>query len=116
VQTAPSAEEAVRAVVQRYVAALEGRDMAALRAIWPGISGAEQAAIQRNFEEARSIGVRLDNPGVEVSGNTARVTGLRHYTLQTRSGQRLDSEAVTTLLLRRTGSAWVIESIRYQAQ
>jgi serine/threonine-protein kinase len=116
VQTAPAPEEAVRAVVQRYVAALQGRDMAALRAIWPGMSGAEQSAIQRNFEEARSIGVRLDNPRVEVTGDTARVVGLRHYTLQTRSGQQLESEAITTLQLRRAGSTWVIESIRYQAQ
>jgi serine/threonine-protein kinase len=115
VQTAPAPEEAIRAVVQRYVAALEARDMGGLRAIWPGMSGAERSAIQQNFEDARSIAVRLDNPRVEVSGGTARVTGLRHYTLQTRSGQRLESEAVTTLTLRRAGSAWIIESIRYQA-
>ncbi len=115
VQPAQAPEEAIRAVVQRYVAALEARDMGALRAIWPGMSGGEQSAIQQNFEEARSISVRLDNPRIEVSGNTARVTGLRHYTLQTRSGQRLDSEAVTTLMLRRAGGMWVIESIRYQA-
>jgi hypothetical protein len=34
--------------------------------------------------------------------------------LRTRDGHTLESDAQTTVLLRKTGTQWVIDSIRYQ--
>ncbi len=88
--------------------------MSALKAVWPGLSGAQQSAIQNEFDSARSIDVDLADPHIEVAGSTATVNGVRRYTVQTRDGQQLHRDTATTIRLRRSGSGWVIESIRFE--
>jgi hypothetical protein len=112
--TAPAAHDLIAAVVERYRAALEQRSIAALKAVWPGLSGAQQSAIESEFANARSIEVQLASPRIQLSGTTATVTTRRQYRLRTRDGQQLSSESITTLTLRQTGGAWVIDSVRYQ--
>ena len=104
----------IAGVVERYKSALEQRNMSALKAVWPGLSGAQQAAIEGDFANARSIEVDLSSPKITVSGSTATVVTRRQYQLRTRDGQQLRSESITTITLRQTGGAWVIESVRYQ--
>ncbi|HEX7086738.1 MAG TPA: protein kinase [Vicinamibacterales bacterium] len=111
---APAAEELIAGVVGRYVRALEARDIGALRAIWPGLSGAALAAIESEFANARSIDVAFSGSRIEVDGASATVTGIRRYGLLTRDGQQLRSETRTTIALRRADGGWVIESIRHQ--
>jgi eukaryotic-like serine/threonine-protein kinase len=110
----PTQQAAIAAVVQRYASALEQRDFAALKTIWPSLSGSQQSAIQTEFANARSISVEFVNPKIDVSGTTATVTGVRRYGLRTRDGQQLQSETITTLVLRRSDDGWHIESVRHQ--
>ena len=110
----PPPQEVIATVVDRYRTALEQRNMAALKAVWPGLSGPQQAAIESDFANARSIEVQLSSPRVTISGTTATVVTRRQYQLRTRDGQQLRSESITTMTLRQNGSAWVIESVRYQ--
>ncbi len=114
--TAEAARAAVTAVLERYTVAMEQRDLAGLKAIWPGLGGAQQAAIEKDFENARSISVQFVDPKIDVAGSTATVTGLRRYGLKTRDGQQLRSETTTILVLRQAGNGWHIESVRYQAR
>ena len=111
---APPARELIAGVVASYVRALETRDIDALRAIWPGLSGAAQAAIESEFANARSINVSFAGTRIAVDGAAATVTGTRRYGLQTRDGQQLRSETLTTIALRQAGDAWVIESITHR--
>ena len=101
-------------VLQRYDSALEQRDVAALKAIWPGLSGGQQSAIETEFSNARSISVDLVGPRIQVTGQTATVVVRRVYQLRTRDNQQLRSETITTLTLRQSGTAWHIESVRHQ--
>jgi ketosteroid isomerase-like protein len=110
-----TARDAAAAILQRYVGALEHRDIAALKAVWPSLGGAQQSAMEAEFANARSIDVEFVDPKVDVSGNSATVTGRRRYSLRTRDGQQLHSETITTLTLRQVGNDWVIESVRHQA-
>jgi serine/threonine protein kinase len=110
----PTAHDLIAAVVERYRAALEQRSIAALKSVWPSLSGAQQSAIESEFANARSIDVTLASPRIQVAGNTATVVTRRQYRLRTRDGQQLSSESVTTLALRQAGGGWVIESVRYQ--
>jgi hypothetical protein len=112
----PSAEQAIGEVVNRYVAALEGRDLGALRAVWPGLGGAQEAAIKSDFQNARAIEASIRNVSIDVSGSSATATGQRRYIVRTRDGHRLQSDTITTIQLRRNGTQWVIDSIRHQAQ
>ena len=110
-----TAREAGSAVLQRYVAALEHRDIAALKAVWPSLGGAQQAAIESEFANAREIDVEFVDPKIDVAGQTMTVSGRRRYSLRTRDGQQLRSDTITTLALRQAGADWVIESVRHQA-
>jgi eukaryotic-like serine/threonine-protein kinase len=110
------AEAAVTAVLERYTNALEQRDLVALKAVWPSLGGAQQRAIESDFNNARSISVQFVNPKIDVSGSTATITGVRRYGMQTRDGQRLRNEANTTLVLRQAGNGWHIESVRFHAR
>ena len=101
-------------VLQRYESALEQRDVAALKAIWPGLAGGQQSAIESEFANARSISVDLVGPRIQVTGQTATVVVRRVYQLRTRDNQQLRSETLTTLSLRQSGTAWHIESVRHQ--
>jgi hypothetical protein len=114
VPAGPSAQELIAAVVERYRVALEQRSVAGLKAVWPGLSGAQQNAIESEFANARSIEVSLASPRIQVSGTSATVVTRRQYRLRTRDGQQLSSESITTIALRHAGSAWVIDSVRYQ--
>ena len=112
----PSPQEAVSAAVQRYVLALQNRDMPSLKAVWPGLGGQDQAAIQAEFDNARSIDVEFVNPRIDINGTAATVTGVRRYSLRTRDNQQLRKDTLTTLSLRQSGNAWLIESVRHQAR
>jgi hypothetical protein len=110
------AETAVAAVVERYTSALQERDIGALKAVWPTLSGQQESAIESDFNNARSITVQFVNPKIAVTGSTATVTGVRRYGMQTRDGQQLRTETTTTLILRQAGNGWHIESVRHQAR
>jgi len=109
-----AAREAALAVLRRYTSALEHRDIAALKAIWPGLGGREQSAIETDFQNARSISVTFANPKVELSSGAATVSGVRQYSIETRDRQALRSETLTTLSLKHVGNDWLIDSVRHQ--
>jgi ketosteroid isomerase-like protein len=114
-EPAASPTAGVAALIEAYREALEARDLAALRRIWPGLSGLQLTAIRDEFEHAARIEVALIDPRITVSGATATVTATRRYELATVDGQRLRTDSRTTLTARRRGDAWVIEDIRFDA-
>jgi serine/threonine-protein kinase len=109
-----SVQDAIRDLLKRYEQALEARSLDALKRIWPGLEGAQEDAVRREFQHARRIAVDLDDPAITVSGNSGTVNFVRRYNLTTVDGQRLDSSSRTTMAVRRSGSDWVIESVRFQ--
>ena len=113
-RSAAGGEAAVREIVGQYVAGLEARSMAALKRVWPTLSGAQERAIQAEFANARSVQVRFSDPRIEMNGDVATVTGVREYRLATQDGQQLATVTRTTLTLRRAGDTWHIERIVHQ--
>lgn len=102
------------ATLRRYTAALEQRDIGALKAVWPGLSRPQQEAIESEFGNARSISVELASPRIDVNGAMATVTAVRHYSLRTRDGQQLRNDTATTLTLRHVATGWLIESVSHR--
>jgi ketosteroid isomerase-like protein len=108
-------EEDIRLVVRQYVAALEGRDLAALKRVWPSLSGSQEQAIRQDFDNARDIAVDIESERVEAAGDSATVTCMRQYRVQTRDGHRLETRTRTVLSLRRNGRGqWIIDNIRFE--
>lgn len=98
----------------RYQAALEARDIAALKRIWPGLSGRQEDAIRSEFEHARTIDVALDSLDVKTAGSTAVATARRNYKVTTTDGRALRTATRMTMTLARHDGAWVIENIRHE--
>ena len=111
----PPAEQVIAGVIRQYVAALEARDLGALRRVWPSLGGAQERGIREDFENARTIEVTIEGLRTEAAGDTATVTCLRRYRLETRDGHRNQADTPTVIGLRKTSpGTWVIESIRYE--
>ena len=111
-----AAERAIADVIARYASALESRTMARLKRVWPSLSGGQERAIEEEFRNSRSIGVGLSPPRIELMGNRATATFERSYRLETRDGQRLQTDTTTVLTLHRDGDNWVIDEVRHQAR
>jgi serine/threonine-protein kinase len=114
-QASPGAEEAIRELVRRYAQALESRNVDALKRVWPSLQGAQEEAVRKEFAHARRIDVEIDDTTVNVSGTSGTVTFVRRYRLSTVDGQRLDTNSRTTMSVRRAGTDWVIDRVRFEA-
>ena len=110
----PPPEAGVRAALAQYAAALEARDLGAMKRIWPSLSGDLEQGIRDDFQNAREIDVEIANERIDVTGDSATVTCLRRYRIQTRDGHRLATENRTIITLHKTGRSWSIQSMRFE--
>ena len=107
---------AVNDLLTRYKAALEARDLGALKQIWPGLGGRQEAAIKAEFDNARAIGVTLNAITPSIASNTATVTCRRDYVVTTADRKTLKTATRMTMTLDRKNGTWLIENIRHEAQ
>lgn len=109
----PSPNALIMDVVEQYESALEARDLAALKRVWPSLSGSQEAAIRSDFTNSRRIVVEVVSPQITVRDDTATVRFLRRYTFDSVEGQTYYSQSNTTMTLQRNGNAWAITQIQY---
>jgi tetratricopeptide (TPR) repeat protein len=109
----PPAEAAISDLLARYEAALESRSLASLKQLWPSLGGSQETAIRNEFGHASRIDVEIRAPRIEVTGDTATATFLRRYELVTTDGQRLNSQSMTTMSLRKSAGTWEIAQVRF---
>ena len=108
----PPLATAIAAVVAEYARAIEARDLAAIRSVYPTISEQQQRGFQQFFQSVRSITARLTASPPQGDGNTAtaRVSGAYDYVDAAGKPQR---QAVSfTATFRRDGTRWRIVSTR----
>ena len=105
---------AVQEVLARYRAALESRDISALKRIWPALSGRQEDAIRNEFEHSRAIVVSLGSIDIRPTGSGATVTCRRNYVVTTADGQTLRTTTTMFMTLARRDNAWSIEEIRHE--
>lgn len=106
----PPLATAIAAVVAEYARAIDARDLAAIRAVYPTITEDQQRGFQRFFQSVRSVNARLTASSPQGDGNTAtaRVSGAYDYV---DSNGRTQREAVSfTATFRRDGARWRIVS------
>ena len=109
----PSPTEQITELLDRYAAALESRSLDALKRIWPGLSGAQESAMRYEFQNARLIEAEVVSPQISLRGETATVTFTRRYRNVTVDGQDLRRDSSATMTVRRAGSVWVIDQLRF---
>jgi len=110
---AAAREAAITDLLGRYKAAIEGRNLDAVKRIWPGISTREQDALRDEFRRSTNISVGIVNTRISATADTGTVTFVRHYEVVA-EGQNLRSQSNATMEVRRSGASWVIERIRFE--
>jgi adenylate cyclase len=102
-----NADAAIRDVVDRYRKAMEGRNAAALAALYSEFPPDLQAAQQRYFDNVRDLKVSIDNLDIAVVGNEAVVSYTRtdDFT-DARTGQPMHVAVRVTKMLRESDGTW----------
>jgi hypothetical protein len=101
--------------VARYQAALEARDIRALKRIWPSLAGRQEDALRMEFQNARAIDAALSGVVVRVAGATATVSCQRNYRVTTADRKALESATRMTMTLNNRDGGWAITNIQHEA-
>lgn len=99
-------------VVARYARAISARDLGAVRAAYPGISGAQERNWERFFASVRELRASFTLGNLDVAGATAegRLNGT--YEFVTSAGQRERSPVSFQASFRRGDAGWVLTAVR----
>lgn len=97
--------------VARYAQAIESRDMAAVRSVYPAITPQQQLRFQTFFDATRTLNVTFGIENLRIDGDEAeaRLTGTYEY--ETERGRTEDPVAFTASL-RRVANGWRLVSVR----
>jgi serine/threonine protein kinase len=104
---AESDDAAIRRVIQTYKRAIETKDIALFRSVWPNLSRAAETTIANSFRsiDSQQIELRIDN--LRIDGRTASAQIVRRDTLTT-SGRRQVQNITQTLRFQKTDAGWFI--------
>jgi hypothetical protein len=110
--TRADARADIDAAIARYARAIESRDVAAIRRVYPGLTADQQRGFEQFFEAARKVDVTFRVASVEGSATSAeaRVTGTYQYESSSGRVERQPVSFVATL--RRDGTTWRLVSLR----
>jgi serine/threonine protein kinase len=97
---------------EAYARAIESRDVAAIRRVYPGLTAEQQRGFEQFFQSARRINVTFRVANVEGSGATAdaRLSGTYEY--ESSSGKMERQPVSFAATLRREGAGWRLVSLR----
>ena len=99
-------------MLEAYARAIESRDVAAIRRVYPGLTADQQRGFEQFFESARKINVTFRIASLDGTASTteARVSGSYAYESSPGRSERQPVSFLATL--RREGGAWRLVSLR----
>lgn len=98
--------------LSRYRDAIERKDMAALRSLWPALSDDEAKRVEGSMAAVRSQQVFLALLRIESEGGRFKARVRRSDHLVTREGQKLVSGRLMEIVFTRSDDgAWIIDSM-----
>ena len=103
----PAAEADVRDALQRYSAALESLDAAAVKKVQPSIPA---ESLAKAFRDMRELDVTIDMIRVlSFDGATARVSCRVTQTLTPKAGAKRTTTVTRVMRLKRSPDVWIID-------
>ena len=94
-------------VVAEYERAIESKDLALYRRLWPTLSGAQEKSLKNAFQATQQQDVRITVGTVELKGGQAKVKLTRNDVI---NGKQV-APIKQTVNLVKDGDAWTIRSI-----
>jgi hypothetical protein len=109
---ASDAAREIPALIADWASALESRDLAQLRALYPSITPQQAERFDQFFRAVRSLKASLNAGAPDVNGNTGstRVTGTYQFVDLTGKEQRQPVSFMATV--HREGAVWRIRAIQ----
>ena len=113
VEESPTA--AAQAVLARYRAALEARDIGALKRIWPSLSGRQEEAHEERIRAIARDRRRVSTASpLRPTSSGATLTCRRSYAVTTADGHTLSTATTMIMTLARRDGVWSIDTIRHE--
>jgi len=103
---------AIAAVIAAYGRALEARDIAELRRVYPSMTADQARAFDDLFHATRSLQVSLSVTSLQVDGNSADAQVSGTYAFVNTRGETERQPMSFHATLRRDGNAWALTAIR----
>ncbi len=104
-------QEAILALVDRFEAAFNGKDLAAVKLLWPSLSLSEEQKMRAEFA-SRSISLRMQKEGPPVvRSDRATLTCQLSKQIENADGVIQRSAGQPVFNLRKTPSGWIISEI-----
>ena len=108
---APPTAADLAPTVEAYARAIESRDVAAIRRVYPGLTAEQQRGFEQFFQAARRLNVTFRITNVESSGSSADARLSGSYQYENASG-RVERQPVSFVAtLRRDGPSWRLISV-----
>ena len=108
--TGPTANQAVLETLQRYDAAYEALNIAALLRVFPSL-GSQERQLRQTFDGLSRYEIDTRATRVDVAGDTATVHATVARRISPRVGAPFTNEAAMEFRLRRANGEWVIASV-----
>jgi hypothetical protein len=102
----------VAPVIESYARAIESRDVAAIRRVYPGLTSDQQRGFEQFFESARRINVTFRVTSVEGTASTAEVRVSGRYEYESSSGRSERQPVSFAATLRKDGGGWRMAGLR----
>jgi hypothetical protein len=109
---APATAADLAPVFDAYARAIESRDLAAIRRVYPGLTSEQERGFEQFFQAARKINVtfRVANVESTAAAADARLSGTYEY--ESSSGKTERQPVSFAASLRREGGEWRLVSLR----
>jgi hypothetical protein len=104
--------KAITAVLDQYVAALQAKDLLALKSVWPTLNEAQQKKIRTSFDLTRFHKVQLQVKDIQLATSSAIVNCKRRDQIVTSDAVSFQREGKTLFRFVKKGSGWTIESMQ----
>jgi serine/threonine protein kinase len=107
-----NARPAIAAVIAEYGRAIQSRDVAAIRRVYPGLTAAQQRAWEQFFQSVQQIVADLSIASMEQSGSNAEVSVAGTFDYVLRGSERRERRPVFfRATLGREGNAWRLVTV-----
>lgn len=102
----------IERAVAEYARAIESRDIAALRQIYPGLTEAQRQGWSQFFQDIRTMRASLAVEQLAITGSTAEATVRGTYEYTTRSGSTERRPVSFRITLRADGERWRVVAVK----
>ncbi|MEM9406506.1 MAG: protein kinase [Acidobacteriota bacterium] len=102
---------AIRTALDAYRKAFDSRDLGALKAIWPSLTGDQLDKMDRSFRSVQAQSMTLQNCRIVAQAATATADCSVFREVKPKAGRRQSATTQTVFRLVKSNGSWFVESI-----